>query len=36
MINAVPWNKLKLVRRKGIFFPEMVDYREAKQYTNII
>ena len=29
-------NKLKLVRRKGIFFRGMPDHEEAKQFSNII
>ena len=30
IINAVFWNKLKLVSCKGLFFG-MVDHKEAKQ-----
>ena len=35
MVNAVSWNKLKLVNRKGLFFG-MVDHKDTKQCSNII
>ena len=36
MINTVCWNKLKPVRRKGMYLPEMAHHWDAKQFPNII
>ena len=32
MISAVSWNKLKLVRNKGLYFQKMAHHLEAKYF----